>query len=112
MQLPAVRTLPPECPPPPMRPPTMPRPVFSLAFLVLGLGASAVLADDPPQLLPANRPIEQVIDHYIDAGLKEAKVAPAPAAPDAEVLRRLSVHLNGRIPTVAEMDPYLANGDA
>ena len=89
----------------------MVRSAFSLALLVLGCGASVGVAQEPSPLLPADRPIEQVIDHYVDAGLKAEKVAPAPAAPDSELLRRLSLDLNGRIPTVAELDAYLANGD-
>lgn len=87
------------------------RRVFSLTFLVFGFAASAAFADEPAQLLPADRPIEQVVDHYIDATLKEEKVLPAAPAPDSELLRRLTLDLNGRIPTVAEMDAYLSNGD-
>jgi hypothetical protein len=85
--------------------------LFSLAFLALGCGAALVRAEQPSQLLPAGRPIEQAIDHYIDERLKAEKVTPAPAAPDAEVLRRLSLDLDGRIPTIVELDAYLANGD-
>src|SRR5438128_10882516 len=80
-----------------------------LALLVFGLGVSP--AAQPPALQPAERPIEQIIDHYIDAELKESEIQPAAPATDAELLRRLTLDLNGRIPTVAEMDRYLADSD-
>src|ERR1017187_865814 len=57
-----------------------------IALLVALLGSSVAFAQRDTDLLPANRPIEQVIDHYIDAKLKEAKVAPAPQADDAALL--------------------------
>jgi Protein of unknown function (DUF1549)/Protein of unknown function (DUF1553) len=87
----------------------MARRCLVLAFLVLGLGASPGVADDT--LLPANRPVEEVIDHYINARLKEENITPAPAAPAAELIRRLTLDLDGRIPTVAETDRYLADVD-
>lgn len=60
-------------------------------------------------LLPADRPLEQVVDHYIAAQLKEAKIPPAPPADDAALVRRLTLDLVGRIPTVAETDAYLSS---
>jgi hypothetical protein len=82
-----------------------------LAPLLVALGVCPVLAGEPQALLPPDRPIEQVVDHYIDARLKESNTVPAPAAPDAELLRRLTLDLNGRIPTVMEMEQYLATSD-
>lgn len=61
------------------------------------------------ELLPPNVPIEQAIDHYINAGLSEAKIKPAPLADDAALLRRLTLDLNGRIPTPGELDEYLTS---
>jgi hypothetical protein len=84
---------------------------FLLAVLVLGLGASSGLAQEPQALLPADRPIEQVVDHYIDARLKEANTTPVALAADAELLRRLTLDLNGRIATVWETEQYLVNSD-
>jgi hypothetical protein len=77
---------------------------------MIALGVSPSAADEP-KLLPTDRPIEQVIDHYINANLKEAAVTPVAAAPDAELLRRLTLDLVGRIPTIAETDRYLASSD-
>ena len=54
------------------------------------------------KLLPPDRPIGEVIDHYVDARLQQAKVKPAPTAPDTTVVRRLYLDLVGRIPTAVE----------
>src|SRR5690348_10186290 len=85
---------------------------FALPALVLvGLCVSVIPADEATSLLPADRPIEQVIDHYIDAQLTAEKLTPAPPASDATLLRRLTLDLNGRIPTIGELDAYLASTD-
>src|SRR4051794_844407 len=75
---------------------------LAVCFLVLVTLApvGTLRADD---LLPADRPIEQAIDHYLDTALKEAGVKPASQADDATLLRRLTLDLNGRIPTTAEL---------
>lgn len=59
-------------------------------------------------LLPADRPIHAVVDHYISAKLAHSKVQPAPAASDANFIRRLTLDLAGRIPTTAEVRAYVA----
>jgi hypothetical protein len=71
------------------------------------------LAAQPPSLtlLPPDRPIEQVIDSSIDAELKTAGIAPAPPADDAAFVRRVTLDLAGRIPTLAETTEYLASTD-
>ena len=81
------------------------------ALVLVGLCVSAIPADESTALLPADRPIEQVIDHYIDAQLTAEKLTPAPLASDATLLRRLTLDLNGRIPTVGELATYLAGTD-
>jgi hypothetical protein len=79
------------------------------ALLLVLLGSSVALAQSSEKLVPADRPIEQVIDHYIDAKLKEDKITAAPPADDAAILRRLTLDLNGRVPTLGEMTEYLAS---
>lgn len=72
---------------------------------------ACTVAQAQAELLPADRPIEQAIDHYIDAKLKKEGVTPAPRADDAAILRRLTLDLNGRVPTLGEMQEYLADSD-
>ncbi|MBL9155329.1 MAG: DUF1553 domain-containing protein [Verrucomicrobiales bacterium] len=66
---------------------------------------------DESQLPPATTPIAEVIDRYLDEGLKRREVTPATTAPLETRLRRLMLDLHGRVPTVGEMDAYLAAGD-
>lgn len=77
-------------------------------ILFVGWPASTVSAQ---QILPADRPIEEVVDHYIEQALQGAKLRAA-AAEDAAVLRRLTLDLAGRVPTLPEMTEYLAAKDA
>jgi hypothetical protein len=81
---------------------------FFLTFCVFAMCVPA----NGAELLPADRAIEQVIDHYLDAALKTAGVQPAPAADDAAFLRRVTLDLAGRIPTLDELNEYLASPDA
>ena len=50
------------------------------------------------------------IDPLIEALWRDAKVTPAPAADDGAFLRRVSLDLIGRIPTLAETRAFLADG--
>ncbi len=63
-------------------------------------------------LLPADRAIPQVVDHYVAAKLVRQKVQPAPAASDANLIRRLTLDLAGRIPTAAEVREFTATTGA
>ncbi|MBI1832741.1 MAG: DUF1549 domain-containing protein [Planctomycetes bacterium] len=78
------------------------------ALVVLVAASSSAAAQPELKLLPADRAIEQAIDHYVDATLKENKIAAAPAADDAAFLRRATLDLNGRVPTLGELQEYLA----
>ena len=80
-----------------------------VACACLLLSSTAVFAQD--KLLPADTTIEQAVDHYIDAKLTAAGITPAPPADDAAILRRLTLDLNGRVPTLTEMDDYLKSSD-
>lgn len=71
-----------------------------LAFVVVLLASTAFAQEK-------NLTIEQAVDHYLNAKLKAENVTPAPLADDAAILRRLTLDLNGRVPTLAELDDYL-----
>ncbi len=74
------------------------------ATLGLSQAATTPVADD---LLPPDKPIEDVIDHCIDASLAAAGVTAAPATDDANFIRRLTLDMAGRIPTSSEVISYV-----
>ncbi len=78
----------------------------ALVALVAVAGASR-----GQEILAPDRPIAEVIDHYLDLKLKTAKVAPAPQATDATIVRRLYLDLAGRIPTAGEARDYVNSTD-
>jgi hypothetical protein len=65
----------------------------------------------PADLLPPDRPIPEVIDHYVGAKLKTANVTPGPQADDYTLVRRLTLDLVGRIPTPAETKAFVESTD-
>ncbi len=64
------------------------------------------------ELPSADLPIEQVIDQFVQQRLDAEKVAAAPQADDANLLRRLMLDVAGRIPTSEEARTYVANGSS
>jgi hypothetical protein len=81
---------------------------LAVPFAALLANGAATAADAPPA---PGRPIEDVIDHFIDARLREEGVTPAAPADDATLLRRLTLDLVGRIPTAAEVRAYVTAAD-
>src|SRR5437899_1560406 len=74
------------------------RPARAIATVLLISLSTAKAAD----LLPPDRPIAEVVDHYIGEVLRQEGVQAAPAADEASLVRRLTLDLAGRIPTAAE----------
>src|SRR6185503_5308040 len=58
------------------------------------------------KLRPAGKPVAEVVDYYVAAKLKDAKVRPVSAANDANFIRRVTLDLAGRIPTPGEVRAY------
>ncbi len=84
-------------------------------------GAAADLLKEPKpwwdaipeaQLLSPKRSINEAVDHYIAAKLKESGIAPAPQVPDWNFIRRVTLDLAGRIPTQAEVSAYESARDS
>ena len=73
----------------------------SLAVLVFSLTSAC-----------AEMPIESLIDAQIDAKLKAEKYTPAAQAPDATIIRRTTLDLVGRIPTLQETTTYTQSSDS
>lgn len=60
---------------------------------------------------PSGPVSNNVIDPYIFNQMAADNVAPAPAASDTEVLRRLSLDLTGRIPSIEQVRSFADNTD-
>ncbi len=60
------------------------------------------------ELLPPEKSIEEVVDHYIQARLEVEKISPVAQASDANLIRRLTLDIAGRIPTMTEAQAYVA----
>ncbi len=80
-----------------------------IAVLVAACAASSPARGE--ELLSPDAPVDQAIDHYIDAKLQRASVSPGAQADDANLLRRTSLDLLGRIPTAAEARAYVEATD-
>lgn len=72
-----------------------------LSFLLLGGNLIAA------ELVAPDLTIEQAIDHYIQTRLTERQSQPTPTADDCTLVRRTSIDLQGRIPTVAETKRFV-----
>ncbi len=81
--------------------------VLSVAWIGTFSGVVAVdlRAGD---LLPPDKAIEEVVDHYVQARLEVEKISPVAQATDANLIRRLTLDLAGRIPTMTEAQAYVA----
>lgn len=72
-------------------------------FLSAVLSAAAAAGETPAM----DAPLELVIDHHINAALREAEIEPAPVASGTTLIRRLTLDLAGRIPAVLEIEQFL-----
>ncbi len=86
--------------------------VLAAAVAPVARAAEAWWETVDPALLPAaEKPIHEVIDHFVDVRLAKWELKPAPPAPRGVRYRRLLLDLHGRVPTLAELDAFLATAD-
>jgi len=82
--------------------------LLTTALLLFMLAVTPAAADD---LLPVDKSVSEVIDHYVGAELQSQNVQPAPQANDAVVIRRTMLDLVGRIPATVEVKQFVASKD-
>jgi len=82
------------------------------ALLLVAASCALSVALRADELLPPEAPPEQAIDHCIDARMQRAGARPAPQADDANLLRRTTLDLAGRIPTAGEARAYISCSDS
>lgn len=80
---------------------------FAVVTTLFGVAHFARAAE----LLPADRPVDEVVDFYVDAKLTEANVAAVSPADDANFIRRVTLDLAGRVPVSSEVEAYLQSID-
>lgn len=76
--------------------------IILCAAVLACFGAS----DARAELLPEDRSIHEVINHYVAQRIAADKIPTANTASDTEILRRLTLDIAGRIPTVAEIEQH------
>jgi hypothetical protein len=85
--------------------------LLRVTFAVIAALPAATAWAAAGELLPPDRPIEEVVNHYVRAKLQQAGVKSAGQADDANLVRRLTLDLAGRIPTAAEARAFVESGD-
>lgn len=83
----------------------------TVGALALFVGIAASSAGEPAIAPLTASELAARIDAHIDEVLIRKQIKPAAPADDAEFFRRLTLDLNGRIPTVAEAREFLADAD-
>jgi hypothetical protein len=64
---------------------------------------------DKTKLLTTDKSVEGAVDHYVDAKLAADGVTAVSAADDHEFIRRATLDLAGRIPTLPELETFAAS---
>jgi hypothetical protein len=76
-------------------------------WLLLVTLLSVCAATRAAELLPADKPIPEVVDHYVREKLSRANVEPAKQAEEGILVRRTMLDLVGRAPSAGEVRAYL-----
>ena len=67
------------------------------------------LAVNAADILPQEAPINDVVDHYVRAGWKANDIEPARRVSDANLIRRLTLDIAGRVPSMHETRRFVAS---
>ena len=84
------------------------RTVVNLAWSAVALVAASAIQ---PARAADFAKLAERIDQHMEAAWKQAGLVPAPIADDATFLRRVSLDLIGRVPTVSEVRAFLDSTD-
>ncbi len=86
----------------------------NVAVMVRYQGLAAVCNVSIPLGAPVKQlpPNKNFIDELVFANLKQIGVPPSPVCDDATFIRRVSLDIAGRLPTVKEAEAFLASKDA
>jgi len=82
--------------------------LLRLALFMLPLIALRVSAAD---ILPADKPLAEVVDHYVDERLTRSGTKPSDQIDDFNLIRRLTLDLVGRIPAPSETQAFVESKD-
>ena len=78
-------------------------------FVLLAINFAVPLS--AAEVLPADRPVAEVIDHYVGAKLLASGIEPAGQIDDYNLIRRTTLDLVGRIPTQRETREFVESKD-
>ena len=86
--------------------------VFSVAVLIAMPIASLASIVNAADLLSPDRSIQDAVDHYVNQRISESKVTPAKPTTDVNLIRRTTLDLVGRIPTLQEVRAFVESTEA
>ena len=83
--------------------------MFRLCLTIPSIFLCAQVPLSAAEMLPADQPMESVIDHYVDDLIKTNDVQTALQIDEHILVRRLTLDLAGRIPTTAELHAFVSS---
>jgi hypothetical protein len=80
-----------------------------IGLSAVGLSVWAETSDE--EQVGLERPVAEIVDHYVDLRLARESVHATKEADDATLVRRITLDLVGRVPTAAEVRAYVDSSD-